>query len=71
VQQAGSKAGHFGLGGMRERAELLGGRLTVRSGAGAGTEVELSVPAARAYSPFPQARSWFPFKRPPAREIAQ
>jgi signal transduction histidine kinase/ligand-binding sensor domain-containing protein len=70
ILQAG-KEGHFGLSGMRERAELLGGRLTVRSGAGAGTEVELSVPAARAYSPFPQARSWFPFKSPATREIVQ
>jgi signal transduction histidine kinase len=37
--------GHWGLAGMRERAEKLGGRLNVRSRAAAGTEVELSVPA--------------------------
>jgi signal transduction histidine kinase len=32
-----------GLAGMRERAMLVGGALTVRSGP-AGTEVELEVP---------------------------
>jgi len=69
VLQAGRKEGHFGLSGMRERAELLGGRLTVRSGVGAGTEVEFSVPAARAYSPVASARSWFPFKKRPPWEI--
>jgi signal transduction histidine kinase/ligand-binding sensor domain-containing protein len=44
------REGHFGLRGMRERAKLIGGKLTVWSELGAGTEVELSVPAARAYS---------------------
>jgi signal transduction histidine kinase len=36
--------GHWGLSGMRERAERIGARLKVRSRATAGTEVELSVP---------------------------
>jgi signal transduction histidine kinase len=36
--------GHWGLTGMRERAERIGARLKVRSRATAGTEVELSVP---------------------------
>jgi signal transduction histidine kinase len=40
---------HFGLRGMRERAKLIGGKLTVWSELDAGTEVELSIPAARAY----------------------
>jgi nitrate/nitrite-specific signal transduction histidine kinase len=35
---------------MRERAKVAGGRLTVWSGLGAGTEVELSIPEANAYS---------------------
>jgi signal transduction histidine kinase len=35
---------HWGLSGMRERAEKIGARLRVRSCAAAGTEVELSVP---------------------------
>ncbi len=36
--------GHFGLIGMRERAERLGGELRLASQPGAGTEVEVSVP---------------------------
>ncbi len=42
--------GHFGLPGMRERAKLAGGNLTVWSEVGAGTEVELRVPAGIAYA---------------------
>jgi signal transduction histidine kinase/ligand-binding sensor domain-containing protein len=42
--------GHFGLRGMRERAKLIDGKLTVWSELNAGTEVELSIPAARAYT---------------------
>ena len=42
--------GHFGLRGMRERAKLIGGKLTVWSELDAGTEVELSIPASRAYT---------------------
>jgi signal transduction histidine kinase len=41
--------GRKGLSGMRERAESIGARLKVRSRAGAGTEVELSVPGQVAY----------------------
>jgi signal transduction histidine kinase len=44
------REGHFGLRGMRERAKLIGGKLTVWSEPGAGTEVELSIPASRAYA---------------------
>jgi signal transduction histidine kinase len=36
--------GHFGLLGMRERAERIGGRLSLRSRPGEGTEVSVSVP---------------------------
>ena len=41
--------GHWGLSGMRERAERIGARLKVRSRAASGTEVELSVPSPVAY----------------------
>lgn len=37
-------AGHYGLVGMQERAELIGGRLTIQSAPGAGASVELRVP---------------------------
>ena len=36
--------GHFGLIGMRERAERLGGELQLASHPGEGTEVEVTVP---------------------------
>jgi signal transduction histidine kinase/ligand-binding sensor domain-containing protein len=36
--------GHFGLVGMRERADRIGARLHVMSRASAGTEIELSIP---------------------------
>ena len=39
-----AQGGHFGLIGMRERAERLGGELHLASQPGAGTEVEVSVP---------------------------
>jgi signal transduction histidine kinase len=44
VLRTGEKEGHFGLSGMRERAELVGGKLTIRSGLDTGTEVEFSTP---------------------------
>ena len=45
--------------GMRERARVVGGTLTVWSGLGAGTEVEVSIPGAHAYSSAaPSPPSW-------------
>jgi signal transduction histidine kinase len=44
------RPGHYGMRGMRERANLLGGKLTVWSEVETGTEVELSIPAANAYA---------------------
>ena len=41
---APSEQGHFGLLGMRERAEQIGGKLTVKSNRGSGTEVSVEVP---------------------------
>ena len=43
VVQSG-RDGHWGLSGMRERAERVGAKLKVLSHAGSGTEVELRVP---------------------------
>jgi len=45
----GQRPGHWGLPGMRERSESLGGRLRVWSEGNAGTEVELRIPAQVAY----------------------
>jgi signal transduction histidine kinase/ligand-binding sensor domain-containing protein len=39
-----SRGGHFGLLGMRERAERLGGDLKLASHPGEGTQVEVTVP---------------------------
>jgi ligand-binding sensor domain-containing protein len=41
-------AGHFGLTGMRERAETIGGTLDVSGGPGEGTTVRLRAPAPEA-----------------------
>ena len=49
VLEAGGRAGHGGLAGLRERAQKLGVRLDFWSETGAGTEVQLTVPAAVAY----------------------
>jgi signal transduction histidine kinase len=46
----GARAGHWGLPGMRERAQSFGGKLEVWSEEGAGTEIALAVPASVAYS---------------------
>ena len=49
VADRGLKEGHFGLSGMRERAENLRGGLVVRPLPGGGTEVMLTVPGPLAY----------------------
>ena len=43
------KEKHYGLPGMRERATLIGGKLTIWSEVDVGTEVELRIPADIAY----------------------
>jgi signal transduction histidine kinase len=35
--------GHFGLAGMRERVEMVGGRLSIDSGPGRGTTVAVDL----------------------------
>ncbi|MBU0584047.1 MAG: hypothetical protein KKB66_16145 [Alphaproteobacteria bacterium] len=49
VLEEGMKAGHWGLPGMRERAERIGGTFTLWSKTGKGTELEVSIPAKLAY----------------------
>jgi hypothetical protein len=43
---------------MRERAKLVGGELTIWSEVDSGTELELSIPASRAYTKSVR-RFWF------------
>jgi signal transduction histidine kinase len=59
--------GHWGLSGMRERAERIGARFRVLSSASAGTEVEMSIPAHIAYEFPTSARrgGWLSKLRPP------
>jgi signal transduction histidine kinase/streptogramin lyase len=60
VLRAG-RDGHWGLPGMRERAEKVGAKLRVWSRASAGTEVELTVPGHVAFQSHTSARprQWF------------
>jgi signal transduction histidine kinase len=48
------REGHWGLPGMRERAERIGARLSLWSSAAAGTEVELSIPSDLAFQSGPR-----------------
>jgi len=50
VLAQGARDGHWGLPGIRERGKRIGARLEIWSEAGAGTEVELRIPAAVAYA---------------------
>jgi signal transduction histidine kinase len=56
ILQSGRK-NHFGLLGMRERAERIGGTLYISSRQSGGTEIALIVPAHAAYRN--RAISWF------------
>jgi len=62
--------GHWGLPGMRERAQQMGAKLDMWSEVGAGTEVELSIPGAVAYETFPGPRGFrlFPKKKEARKE---
>ena len=51
-------AEHFGLPGMRERAEIVGGRLEVWSRLDSGTQIELTIPGTIAYGASAR-RSWW------------
>lgn len=50
VYERGHRPGHFGLTGMRERADDVGGTLEIHSARGQGTTVKLLLPARRAYA---------------------
>ena len=53
--------GHWGLSGMRERADRIGGKFKVLSMPSAGTEIHLSVPSRLAFEPEVSTRRklWF------------
>ena len=61
--EVGGRPGHFGLAGMQERARLVGGKLEVWSEVDSGTEIELSIPASKAYAkPLVGRRTWITAK---------
>jgi PAS domain S-box-containing protein len=60
VLEQGGRAGHWGLIGIRERAKRMGAQLDFWSEPGAGTEVQLTVPASVAYEPSPADPGWNP-----------
>jgi signal transduction histidine kinase/ligand-binding sensor domain-containing protein len=58
---AGGRTGHWGLQGMRERAEEIGGKLTIKNRLDPGVSVDLTIPSALAYHSRGRARNgiWF------------
>jgi len=67
VLRAG-RDGHWGLSGMRERAERIGARLKVLSSPDGGTEVELRVPSRVAFDSCQSKRGFKWFTRLYARD---
>jgi signal transduction histidine kinase len=63
VLNEGALAGHWGLPGVRERAKLVGAQLDLWSEAGAGTEVQVTVPASVAYEKSTEARVFGLFRK--------
>ncbi len=57
--EGAGRPGHWGMRGMRERAQKIGGELQVWSRPSAGTEIELRVPAALAYVLRARRVGWF------------
>jgi signal transduction histidine kinase len=63
------REGHWGLSGMRDRAERIGARIRIFSNVSAGTEVELTIPARVAFQDQPKSKpGWF---RRHARQIVR
>ena len=63
------RTGHWGLNGMRERAQAVGGNLTVWSEIDSGSEIEVTIPASIAYAKSDTHRSWWSGKLFRSREI--
>jgi signal transduction histidine kinase len=49
ILREGGSSGHWGLRGVRERAQQIGAQIDFWSEVAAGTEIQLNVPAALAY----------------------
>jgi len=60
ILEQGGRPNHWGLQGMRERSERIGGQLRVWSRPDTGSEIELIVPGATAYMDHVKSkRFWF------------
>jgi len=63
VMESGGRQRHFGMAGMRERADKIRSSFHIASRPGGGTEITLIVPAALAYATSTQRRWWFPRRK--------
>jgi signal transduction histidine kinase len=63
------REGHYGLPGMRERAALVGGKLTIWTELDSGTEIELVIPGAKVY--VTSTRRFWPFGARSATETRE
>jgi nitrate/nitrite-specific signal transduction histidine kinase len=55
---ASGRSGHWGIPGMRERAQKIGARLDLFSRPTSGTEVQLTIPARLAYAKGKELALW-------------
>ena len=60
--EARSRPVHWGITGMRERAQKIGARFEIWSRHGAGTEIELKIPASVAYKERRFLSRWWPWR---------
>ncbi len=67
ILKSGNRQGHFGLTGMRERARKIQAVIALASRVGAGTELELTVPAGVAYAATPRRLFGWRFRSAPAQ----
>jgi signal transduction histidine kinase/ligand-binding sensor domain-containing protein len=63
VLEQGGRPGHWGLPGIRERAKQIGAQLDFWSEVGAGTEIQLTVPAKIAYEEFQDGSKFRLFRK--------
>jgi signal transduction histidine kinase len=68
VLEQGGRRGHWGLPGVRERAQQIGAQLDFWSEAGAGTEIQLTVPAHIAYAKSQDSSGLWPFGKTKGNE---
>src|SRR5713226_9467492 len=67
ILEEGGRSDHWGLQGMRERAQKIGGQLKLWSRPETGTEVELIIPRASAYQTAHDKSKKFRPRRSPGR----